>query len=137
MVVVGPWHVEELAPLKVSADLLDEESITRHVRVLGVPVARRLLDHEVRVAVAQDASDAQFLGEPEAVHKGFVLGDVVGGGEVDLERVAEPVALRGRQYDAGPQAESHLGPVEVHAPMRRVMRRRKVLGLGPVDEEIG
>ena len=76
------------------------------------------MHHQVRVAVAQDAPDAEFLGQPEAVHKGFVLGDVVGGGEVDLERVAEPVALRRRQYDAGPQTESHLGPVEVHAPMR-------------------
>ena len=56
---------------------------------------------------------------------------------MDLERVAEPVAFRGRQYDAGPQAESHLGPVEVHAPMRRVGRWRQVLGLGPVDEEVG
>ena len=41
------------------------------------------------------APDAEFLGEPEAVHKGFVFGDVVGGGEVDLECVAETVTLRG------------------------------------------
>ena len=39
LLVVGPWHVEELASFKVSADLLDEESIARHVCVLGVPVA--------------------------------------------------------------------------------------------------
>ena len=44
------------------------------------------------------------------MHKGFVLGDIVGGGEVDLERVAEPVALRGRQYDAGPKPSRILDP---------------------------
>ena len=88
--------MEELAALKGSGQLLDEEAVACHVGVTGVPFAGALLHHQVRVAIAQDASDAEFLGQPEAVHKGFVLGDVVGGGEVDLERVAEPVALRGR-----------------------------------------
>ena len=49
--------------------------------------------HQVRVAVAQDTLDAEFLGKPEALHKGFVLGDVVGDGEVDLECVAESVTF--------------------------------------------
>ena len=40
LVVVGPWHVKELAPFEVPTDLLDEESIARHVCILGVPVAR-------------------------------------------------------------------------------------------------
>ena len=31
LVVVGPWYVKELAPFKVPTDLLDEESVARHV----------------------------------------------------------------------------------------------------------
>ena len=40
MIIVGPWYVKELAPFEVPTDLLDEESIARHVCILGVPVAR-------------------------------------------------------------------------------------------------
>ena len=54
--------MEELAPIKVPTDLLDEETKARHVRVLGVPVTRRLLDHQVRVAVAHNLVDADLLG---------------------------------------------------------------------------
>ena len=38
LLIVVPWHVEEIAPLKVSADLLNEETIACHVCVLGVPI---------------------------------------------------------------------------------------------------
>ena len=62
MLVVGPWHMEELAPFKVSAELLNEEAVARHVCVLGVHVARLLLDYQIRVAIAQDPADAEFFG---------------------------------------------------------------------------
>ena len=87
--------MEELAALEGSGQLLDEEAVACHLAVAGVPLAEALLHQQIRVAVAQDAPYAEFLGKPEAVHKGFIFCDVVGGGEVDLERVAEPVALRG------------------------------------------
>ena len=38
-------------------------------------------------------SDAEFLGKSEAMHKGLILDDIVGGGEVDLERIPQPVSL--------------------------------------------
>ena len=62
LLVVGPWHVEELALFKISVELLDEEAVACHVCILGVPVTRRLLDHQVRVAVAEDPADAEFFG---------------------------------------------------------------------------
>ena len=34
-------------------------------------------------------------------------------------------------------AGAHLGPIEVHAPMGGVGSQWQVLGLGPVDEEVG
>ena len=87
--------MEKLTALKGYRQLLYKEEIAYHVGVAGVPLAGPLLYHQVRVIVAQDVSDAEFLGKLEAMHKGFIFGNVVGGGEVDLERVAEPVALRG------------------------------------------
>ena len=39
LLIVGPWHVKELTPLEISAELLDEETVACHVCVLGVPVA--------------------------------------------------------------------------------------------------
>ena len=66
--VVVSWHMEELAPFKVSTELLDEEAVAGHVCIFGVPVARRLLDHQVRVTIAQDPANAEFLGKPEPVY---------------------------------------------------------------------
>jgi hypothetical protein len=60
--------MKELTPIKVSADLLDEEAVARHVCILGVPIARRLLDHQVRVVVAQYPADANLLGQLEIVY---------------------------------------------------------------------
>ena len=55
-------YVVELTPFEMSAELLDEETVGGHVRVLGVPASRNLLDHQVRVAETQDSLDAQLLG---------------------------------------------------------------------------
>jgi hypothetical protein len=57
--------MEELAPFKVSTELLDEEAVAGHICILGVPVARRLLDHQVGVSIAQDPANAEFLGKPD------------------------------------------------------------------------
>ena len=38
LLVVSPWYMEELAPFKISAELLNEEAVARHVCVFGVPV---------------------------------------------------------------------------------------------------
>ena len=59
--------MEQLAPFKVSTELLDEEAVAGHICVLGVPVARRLLDHQVRVAITKDLANAEFFGKPEPV----------------------------------------------------------------------
>ena len=63
-----PWHVKELAPFKISTELMNKEMGARHVCILGIPVDRRLLDYQVRVAVAQDPADADLFGQPEAVY---------------------------------------------------------------------
>ena len=69
--------MEELAPVEVSADLLDEEAVACHIGILGVPVVGRLLDHQVRVAIAQNPADANLLGKPELVDERLILGHFV------------------------------------------------------------
>lgn len=76
--------MDELAPIDVAAHLLDEEAVACHVGILGVPVAGRLLDHQVRVAVAEDVVNADFFGQLEPEDELFILGYIVGGDEVDL-----------------------------------------------------
>ena len=56
---------------------------------------------------------------------------------MNLQCVSEFVALGRGEDDAGSQAGVHLGPIEVHPPMSGVGGRWHVLGLGPVDEEVG
>ena len=123
-VVVVSWHIEELASLEIPTELLHEETVTRHVCIFGVPVARRLLDHQVRVTIAEDPANAEFFGKPEPVNERLVLGDVVGGGEVDLQCVFELVAFRGSEDNAGSQARAHLGTVKMHPPMGGIRRWR-------------
>ena len=117
LLVVVSWHMDELAPVKVSTKLLYEEAVARHVCIFGVPVARRLLDYQTGVAIAQDQADAEFFGKPEPVNELLVLGDVVGGGKMDLQCVFELVAFRRSEDNTGSQAGAHLGAVEMHSPM--------------------
>src|SRR3954468_21335846 len=56
---------------------------------------------------------------------------------MDLQRIFEFVAVGRREADASPQAGAHLEAIEMHPPMGGVGRWRQVLGLGPVDEEVG
>ena len=56
---------------------------------------------------------------------------------MNLQRVSELVAFGRGEDDAGTQASAHLGPIKVYAPMSGVGSWRQVLGLGPVDEEVG
>ena len=56
---------------------------------------------------------------------------------MNLQCISEPAAFGRGEDDAGSQAGAHLGPIEVHPPMGGVQRWRQVLGLGPVNEEVG
>ena len=47
----------------------------------------------------------------------LVLGNIVGGGKMDLQCVFELIAFRRGEDDAGSQAGAHLGAVEMHPPM--------------------
>ena len=56
---------------------------------------------------------------------------------MDLQCIFEFVAFGGSEDNAGSQAGAHLGAVEMHPPMSGVRRWWQVLGLVPVDEEVG
>ena len=53
--IVDPGYVVKFASLEVRSELLHEETVGRHVCILGVPVPRGLLHYQVRVVEAQDA----------------------------------------------------------------------------------
>jgi len=108
--VIRPRDVVKLAAVEVAAELLDEEPVRSHVRILGVPGPRRLLHDEVGVAVAHDALDTNFFGDADPVDERLVLCYVVGGREVYLEDVVEPVSFWRGEDDAGAQAPRILEP---------------------------
>ena len=56
---------------------------------------------------------------------------------MDLQHISELVAFRRGEDDAGAQTGADLRTIKVHPPMGGVRRWRQVLGLGPVDEEVG
>jgi hypothetical protein len=67
----------ELAAFEESAELLDVEIVRGYVGVLGVPISRNLMHHEVRVSKTEDPLDANLLGHLEPVDQGFIFSDVV------------------------------------------------------------
>jgi hypothetical protein len=74
----------ELTPFKVSTELLDVEAVGGHVGVLGVPVSRDLMHHEVSISELENPLDASLLGQLEPVYQGLIFGDIARSGEVDL-----------------------------------------------------
>ena len=134
--VVGMGDVMEFASVEGGAELLDVEPVEGHVCISGVPFPRHLLHHQVRITEAQDPVDTDLLGQPEPVRQCLVFGYVVGGLEVDLQRVLQPVSLGRGEHDAGSQAPEYLRPIEVHPLVVRIRNRWEILGLGPVDEEV-
>jgi hypothetical protein len=67
----------ELIALEESADLIDIEAIGGHVGILSIPFPRDLVHYNVGISKAEDPLDADFLGQLEPMHQGFVFGDVV------------------------------------------------------------
>ena len=110
MVVVISWHVKEFTPLEISAELLHQEAVARHVCIFGVPVARRLLGYQIGVAIAQDQANAEFIGKTEPVNERLVFGDVVRGGEMDLQCILELVAFREVRTTPAPKPVRILDP---------------------------
>ena len=108
MLIVISWHMEKLAPFKISTELLYEEAVAGHICILGVPVTRRLLDHQVRISIAQDPANAEFLGKPEPVYECLIFSYVVGGGKVDLQHISELVAFGRGEDDADSHTGAHL-----------------------------
>ena len=82
--VTGAVDMVKFTSFKTSRELLDVEAVGGHVWVLGIPVSSCLLDHQIRVAVAEDPLDVHGLGELEAVCEGFIFRHIVRCREVDL-----------------------------------------------------
>ena len=75
------------------ADLLEVQC---HVRILGLVGFVREVDHKLRVALDDEALDAESDGGPDACQEALLLGDVVGdlgpATEAELHRVVDLVA---------------------------------------------
>ena len=71
------------------------------------------------------------------MYERLILGHIVGGDKLDLQCVSKLVAFARGEDDAGSQTSVHLGSVKVHLPMGGVGCWWQVLGLGPVDKEVG
>jgi hypothetical protein len=59
----------EFTPFKESTELVDVEAIGGHVGVLGVPISRDLMYHEVRISKIEDHPNANLLGQLEPMNQ--------------------------------------------------------------------
>src|SRR3954468_17970108 len=90
--IVCSWNMVELATFKISADLLHQESVARHVSIFCIPRARALLYHQIGVTIALNIPNTDFLGQLDTMHKGFVLGYIVRCCKVNLEHILQLIS---------------------------------------------
>ena len=92
----------EFAAVAKSAELLDQEPVAGHVCIFHVSTASALLHHQFGIAIAQNSPDADLLRQPDAMHQCFILGDIVGCSNMDLQYINELVTLGGCEDDTSP-----------------------------------
>jgi hypothetical protein len=69
--------------------------------------------------------------------QGLILGAVVGHFVVDLQDILQVIALEGDEENACACAFKVQRIVKVHLPVLRLLRRRRLLGLRPLEDEVG
>ena len=95
------------------------------------------LRYVLQIHFAASNNIAEFLGKPEPVNECLVFSDVVGGGKMDLQHISELVAFGRGEDDVGSQTGAHLRTIKVHSPMGGGWRWWQVLGLDPINEDVG
>jgi hypothetical protein len=68
--------------------------------------------------------------------QGLVLSDVVGCHVMDLQDILQVIALGRDEEDASACTFEVQGTIEVHLPVLRLLRWRRLLGLRPLGNEI-
>jgi hypothetical protein len=71
------------------------------------------------------------------VDQGLVLDAVVGRLVVDLQDELQVITLRRDEEDTYACTFEVQGTIELHLPVLRLLRRRRLLGLRPLGDEIG
>lgn len=61
-----------------------------------------LVDDQLRVALDQESPRPHFDGNPEPIDEGLILGDIVGGIEVEADGITEFMPLRRRENNPAP-----------------------------------
>jgi hypothetical protein len=69
--------------------------------------------------------------------QGLILGVVVGRLVVDSQDLLQVITLGRDEEDACACTFEVQGTIEVHLPVLRLLRRRRLLGLRPLEDEIG
>jgi hypothetical protein len=83
----------ELATFKVATDLLDQETVRRHICIMHIPYAGALLDHQIQITKAHNPANAYVLGHFQTMHKCLILRHIVRCREMDLQHISQLVIL--------------------------------------------
>ena len=83
--VVASSDVIELEAVELVFQLAHLVAVRFHLRVMAARGLHHLFDDELRVTSNVEAPDPELDDDAESIDEGFILGDVVGGGEVEAE----------------------------------------------------
>jgi hypothetical protein len=96
-----------------------------------------LVNSDLGVAIGDEPLDSEGNNDARPMDPGLVLDAVVGRFVVDLRDIFQVIALGRDEEDTCTCAFEVQGTVEIHLLVLRLLRRRGLLGLSPLGDEIG
>jgi hypothetical protein len=95
-----------------------------------------LIDDDLGVAVRNKSLDLEGNGDAQPMDQGLVLSAIVGRLVMDLQDVLQVIALGRDEEDACACPFEVQGTVELHLLVLRLLHRRRLLGLRPLEDKI-
>jgi hypothetical protein len=126
-----------LQALEVNLELAHLGAISVHRVLRDVTGLVDLVDDDLGVAVGDEPLDSQGNNDAQPADQGFVLVPIVGRFVVDLQDVLQMITLGRDEEDACACSFKVQGTIEVHLPVLRLFRQRRLLGFCPLRDEVG
>jgi hypothetical protein len=67
----------ELTTFEVTTQLLHQETVGSHVRIMGIPYAGTLLNHQIGITETHNPANAYVLRHLQAMHKRLIFRHII------------------------------------------------------------
>lgn len=111
--------------------------VCAHFWVVWFHCLHDLVDDQLEAATDQEPSCPHLGHNLVSVDESHMIGDIVGGIEVEADSVAEFMSLRRHEDDTRTTSYLEVGSIEVHGLVLRILYWGWLLCLCPLRNEVG